>query len=217
MVEVSAKDIKVNPTAFKYLRLQKGKLEPLARFMDQWLRSYRDALMADYLGIRPHLPALQEPTIGQVLDVGSGLGGIDILLHRHYRSSIVPVLLDGWKDEARMDLHRKTYNDMDVAERFHRDNGVIPVVGVDANVRPIMPLSYPAFLVISLGSWCFHYAPELYLEYVLANSTPDATVIVDVRKDKPEWHAAMDKAFRLKAVIHGAAKFDRCVYARGGQ
>jgi SAM-dependent methyltransferase len=214
MVDVSAKDIKVNPLAFKYLRLQKGKLEPLSRNMDQWLKAYRAALAADYTGIHSYLPKLQEGVVGQVLDVGSGLGGIDILLYRHYSNSIVPVLLDGWKDAPRMDLHRKTYNDMDVAERFHRDNGVVPVVGVDANMRPIIPLSYPAFLVISLGSWCFHYAPELYLEYVLANTTPEATIIVDVRKEKPEWKHAMDQAFNLKAVIHGAAKFDRCVYER---
>jgi SAM-dependent methyltransferase len=135
---VSAKDIKVGESAFQFLRLQKGKLEPMARDFPRWLKHYHGALDQDYSGIKMYLPPLPATeNVGAVLDVGSGLGGIDILLYRHYEGKrVVPVLMDGWKDEPRMVLHRKTYNDMDVAERFHRDNGVVPVVGVDANMKP---------------------------------------------------------------------------------
>lgn len=211
--KVTADDIKVSNEAFKFLVLQKGRLDDKRDDRAAWEAAYREALNHNYAAIAPHLPERRSVRgMPNFLDIGSGLGGIDILISRHYGGEAIPCLLDGVKDKPVMTLHRCTYNDMDVAQRFHADNGSIPITWVDPKMKPLPPLSCPVFLVVSFGSWCFHYAPELYLEYALANSTKRATFIIDVRKDKPEWKRMLDANLRLKAVVHGAIKFDRCVY-----
>jgi hypothetical protein len=57
-----------------------------------------------------------------VLDVGSGLGGIDVLLNRHYLATagnpLEVALLDGIDDMPEVSFHDRTYNDMAVAIDF---------------------------------------------------------------------------------------------------
>lgn len=210
---VSAADIKVSAEAFKFLKLQKGKLEPFAHDFDKWLHAYRTALQLDYDMLAPHLPNFDD-NIEQTLDIGSGLGGIDILLYRHYSGLIVPILLDGTNDTPVMTFHRKTYSSARVAEAFHAVNGVSPVAFVDPAMSPMMPLSVPAKLVVSLGSWCFHYAPDVYLQYVLDNTAPGATIITDLRKGKDDWKKQLNDVLSLQSVIHMATKFDRMVFKK---
>jgi len=201
-------NIKVSDQAFGYLRLQKGSLDIFARDRQQWEGAYRASLMADYLQMRPFLPN----DAAFVLDIGSGLGGIDILLHRHYQGSIIPILFDGVDDKPLMELHRKTFSNFHVAEMFHADNGVGRILSVDANRKPLVPLGLAVPLVISLGSWCFHYPPEIYLDYVLEHSTKGTILIIDVRKDKDAWRTLLGERFELRTVVHASSKHDRIIY-----
>lgn len=210
--QVSADDIKVSDAAFAYLVLQKGKLDPLRGERALWLAEYQAGLQRNYDAIKSYLPRKPNGDNCPVVDIGSGLGGIDILLHRHYAGRVVPTLVDGVEDAPRMVLHRQTYNDMQVAAAFHADNGVEAIAYVDPRMKPLPPLAQPAFLVVSFGSWCFHYAPELYLDWALANAIKGATFIIDVRKDKPEYRDKLATRLDLKAIVHGAVKFDRCVF-----
>lgn len=214
-VTVDASDIEVDGEAFNFLRLQKGKLDPLVTDWPKWLAAYRAGLQNDYQGMKPFLPILPQTELGLTLvDIGSGLGGIDILLQRHYEGRINPVLVDGAKDKPVMKFHRNTFNSMQVASRFHERNGNPVVQGIDANMRELPALSTPAFLVISLGAWCFHLPPDLYLDWVLRAVRKGSVLILDVRKDKPEWSRQLAAAFEVskKPPILDSKKFQRTVY-----
>jgi hypothetical protein len=208
VAQVMGPGIRVADQAFEYLKLQKGGLDQFSHDRKRWENAYRIALLTDYVQIKPHLPK----TARYVLDIGSGLGGIDILLHRHYDGACLPVLMDGYSDQPVMELHRKTFSNFHVAELFHADNGVGRIIGIDANRRPLQVLPAPMPLVISLGSWCFHYPVDLYLDYVVQNTERGSVIIVDVRKDKPQWRSQLSERFELKAVVHVAPKRDRIVY-----
>lgn len=210
--QVTADDIIVPARAMKYLAIQRGKLAPLARKADQFVEAYKASLMDDYNSIRYYLPPLSFDTLHPVLDVGGGMSGISLMLDKHYGGHIIPVILDGRKDRPTVLYHRRTFNDVDVTSEFHRANGVYPIGYVDANALPLLPLAEKAALVISFAAWCFHFAPTLYLDYVVDNIVPGARLILDVRKDKPEWMEQLKYKFTLRAMIHSSAKFDRVVF-----
>lgn len=210
---VISDDVKVSDHAFEFLRLQKGKLEPIAKDRKRWELEYNRSLRSDYLEMKPYLPKLGSPSF--VLDVGSGLGGIDVLLNRHYHGYLTPILLDGIEDDPVMRKHRFTYSNFEVAKAFHRDNGVEPILSVEpiAAMKAAPPLAKVS-LVISLGSWCFHYAPDTYLDFVLRSVKQDAVIITDVRRgdDKVAWMEMLEKVFVLRAVIRRSDKYQRCVF-----
>ena len=215
--EVNADDIKVSNEAFSYLRLQKGKLQPLEHDRKAWEAAYRQQLTETFSVLRPHLPVMEHVGADCFLDVGSGLGGIDILIHRHYGGEMTPILMDGIADAplARStkngNLHAHTFSHAAVADAFMRDNGVIPVMFVDP--RMPQPLSVPVPLVVSFGAWCFHFPPEMYLDYVKANVRKGATLILDVRKSKPEWMELLSGVFELRTTITVSSdKLVRCVF-----
>jgi hypothetical protein len=213
-------EIKVSDAAFEYLRVQKGSLDRFATNRALWERAYHDDLAATYQGIRQYLP----PRCWGMLDIGSGLGGIDILLSRHYASIGKPPyvnLLDGESDPPKMHLHRETFNDMRVAQQFLKANGIS--LERFAYYTPDGPaamglenLPKPYDLVVSFGSWCFHYAPDTYLPVLLAGGGlhTDSVVIVDVRKDKPDWLAQLQAPFELAGVIRDARKYMRMAFKK---
>jgi hypothetical protein len=202
----------VSDEAFAYLRLQKGRLEPLADDRKRWHIAYEHALLSDYMEMRAHLPA----QCWGLLDIGSGLGGIDVLLSRHYGTQPYLYLLDGVNDPPEMKLHRETFSNERVARGFLRSNGVrsdrIGYYGPDAtSVRA------PYDLVLSLGSWCFHYEPNVYLPRLMAGGGlhVDSRLIVDLRRDKPEWEAQLfGVGLRALAIVRESAKFRRIVFVR---
>lgn len=199
----------VDDRHFAYLSLQKGSLDRLKGDRAAWQRAYETSLAEDLAGMRPFLPA----TCRNVLDIGSGLGGIDALLNRHYGGGLDVRLLDGVDDPPVMTLHRKSFNSMAVARDFLDRNGVsgfgfyspaearaaTPVVGIEFD------------LIISLGSWCFHYAPSEYLEFVYRCCTPRTVLLLDVRADKPEWRAQLHTRFFEVACAKASRKFNRLV------
>lgn len=196
---------------FEYLRLQKGKLEPLADNRERWHEAYERDLWGTYVEMRPHLPA----RCNRILDVGSGLGGIDILLFRHYEGMTGITLLDGLNDPPVMDKHAKTFSNGQAAADFMRRNEV-PSAHVwlaDPSAADVL-VGGPLYdLVVSFGSWCFHYPPAVYLERVIQASHPGTVFVLDVRRDKGEWTSQVLERFREIASLRVSAKFARGVYA----
>lgn len=205
----------VDDEQFEYLRLQKGSLFEISHDRERWQAAYEDELQQTYYGMLKHLP----DTCWGVLDIGSGLGGIDILLTRHYAPDPPYIhLLDGENDEPRMTLHRQTFNSMKVARRFQIANGVRPdrfsYFTVATNVLP-----RPYDLVLSLGSWCFHYPPDTYLPLLLSGGGlhMDSVLIMDVRTGKPDYAAQIAASLERVAIIKEAPKYTRAVYRRRQQ
>lgn len=209
--EISSR-IAVNDEQFEYLRWQKGSLFELSQDRERWQAAYEHELRQTYFEIRKYLP---DPCWG-VLDIGSGLGGIDVLLTRHYADSPPYIhLLDGEQDSPRMRLHRQTFNNMKVARAFQIANGV-RTDRFSYFTTGASNLPRPYDLVLSLGSWCFHYPPDTYLPLLLSGGGlhMDSVLIVDVRRTKPEYEQQLAQSLERVDVIRSERKYTRSVYRR---
>lgn len=207
----------VEDSHFEYLRLQKGKLDPWAHDRAAWLERYEIDLQRTFESIRPYLPV----SCWGVLDIGSGLGGIDVLLYRHYapltngRGPFVN-LLDGEDNAPQMRLHRETFNSMAVARDFLTKNGVPGERFGYVRTREKF-VQKPYDLVVSFGSWCFHYPPEVYLPLLLGGGGlhVDSIIVVDLRRDRPLWERQLFGAgLRPIAVVREETKYRRIVFAK---
>lgn len=194
----------IRDEAFQYLAIQRGKIAEHASDRVRWTQAYIDSLMADFTGMLPHLPKAAD----RILDVGSGMGGIDILLAKHFHQPEV-WLLDGDDDSPVMVKHAQTFNCMQTARRFLTMNGVLNIVCSSPGME-VQPA--PCNLVVSLQSWCFHYNPEVYLPFVLACCVPGTILILDVRKDYKTWYRVLEAKLRRIETIYSGAKFERVVF-----
>lgn len=212
------REIKVSSTVivedhhFAYLRLQKGKLHDLSDNRALWHAAYEKDLRETYEEIAPFLPL----DCWGLLDIGSGLGGIDLLISRHYAGQTFIHLLDGEDDPPVMRLHRETFNDMRVARDFLVKNGIrSDHFGYLTTRDQLVPKPYD--LVVSFGSWCFHYEPNVYLPLLVGGGGlhEGSIVIVDLRRDKEDWRAQFwDAKFRNVAVVRESKKFQRVVWQK---
>ncbi len=209
-------NFKISDEAFPYLVVQKGHLWHLKDDRAAWEAAYNQSLENTINTITPFLP----DNCGEILDVGSGLGGIDTLIARRnfLRHGVYSgvTLLDGENDLPEVSLHSKTFNHMAVAERFQNVNGVTDFRYVAPELnhgKGIMPAYYD--LIVSFGAWCFHFPPSLYLNYVISHCKKGTVLILDVRNNKPEWLMHLQAALGPSTVIRESAKFTkhRFVYA----
>lgn len=208
--EVSRRVI-VRDAHFEYLRLQKGSLFSLCHDRERWHAAYELDLWNTFSEIRNHLP----PRCWGLLDIGSGLGGIDVLLNRHYGDDPYIHLLDGENDAPEMRLHRQTFNSMKIARDFLTTNGVrSDRFGYFTTGAQNLPRPYD--LVISLGSWCFHYEPDTYLPLLLGGGGlhVDSVVIVDVRNGKVDYDLQLGRSLECVQIIRRERKYTRAVYRR---
>ena len=204
MAEEVAPAIHISDAAFEYLMIQRGRIANLSSDRARWTPAYIDTLVADFDALQPFLPASAD----RILDVGSGLGGIDILLARHLHNPEV-WLLDGDDDSPVMVKHAQTFNCMRTARRFLEQNGVSDVVTISPALEQ-QPA--PCDLIVSLQSWCFHYAPAVYLDFVRSCCRPGTVLAIDVRRDKPMWQNQLDQVFTAQGVAMQGDKYDRRIY-----
>lgn len=203
--------LRVDPEHFEYLRIQKGSLDKYTGDFNDWHVRYVLDIRRTFQEVRPWLPE----KCSALLDVGSGLGGVDILFWRHYaerNQQPFVCLLDGLADKPTMRLHRQTFNDMRIARNFHVKNGVNPLAFGCAGPG-VTRFDQPFDLIVSFGSWCFHYPPRQYLERIRPALTPATVLILDVRAGKADWHDELAGAgLELVTMIRSQAKFSRCVF-----
>ena len=153
-------------------------------------RHYNALMKKEFDTIEPHLP----PRIRNVLDIGGGLGGVDVFLNRSQpegpafhlldRNRVDPVMRYGYRDTT------EAYNSFAVAQAYLTTAGIAPeqISFYDADVKEeleqLMALDVRFDLILSLKSWCFHYPVETYLALVRKLLARDGVLIVDVRRDR---------------------------------
>lgn len=146
---------------------------------------YNTDMWSEYISIKDQLPESAE----NILDIGCGIGGIDIYLYKHYKNSSNIYLIDksaiddnlhyGFKDQGSF------YNSLLLTRTFLIENNVPEerIFVQEANAENIIEFNQQFDLIISLISWGFHYPVETYLRSAFDKLKTNGMIIIDVRKD----------------------------------
>jgi SAM-dependent methyltransferase len=172
-------------------------------------RAFNRDMAREYEEIRPHLPRRAVA----ILDIGCGVGGIDVLLHRHYGT---PRLYLADRTETSGEVYYgfaergAFYNSLDATRRLLLTNGVperaMRFREVGAECRLDVPEALD--LVISLISWGFHYPVAVYADQLRALLRPGGRVILDARKGT-DGRAQLEKRFPRVTTISETRKKER--------
>lgn len=197
----------IEPEHFRYLEHQHGRVSSHAKNFKRWKQAYEDSLAAIYANVAPALPAGAR----SILDIGSGLGGIDVLLSRHYGGACTVSLLDGDMAPPEVEWSFKPHNDMTLARDFLAKNGV-------TDVRAILPgrLAESAEgkfdLIVSFSAYPFHIHPGNYLGDLKKVIHEKTVMILEVRRTRRDWLEMMVEAFGIPEVLDRDVKWVRCVF-----
>ena len=175
--------ISIPPEAEQFIRLQRTHYpdgQPLAEHFNRDIRQ-------EFATLHTHLP----PAPRCILDIGCGVGGIDIPLFEHYgrprdlqfylldKTSTTPQVYYGFQARGAY------YNSLAITRKLLESNG-IPAASIhllEATDDCRITLPGPLDLVISLLSWGYHYPVETYLPAVHRLLAPGGTLILDVREN----------------------------------
>lgn len=195
--------MEISVPEFPYLRVQKGEIKQgvdIYEFQDLYNKRLREI----YFQIKDFLPE----ECRSIMDVGSGLGGINAILNWHYGGNCKVTLLDGEETDPVCELHRKPFNSMKQAGHLLKRCGV-----KDFNyMTPEVNSPVECELIVSFGSWCFHIHPNDYLDVVRKSLLRRGTLIVDVRTQKPEYLELLKSKFHFVASFPDGHKITRCVF-----
>ena len=172
---------------------------------------YERDMTKEYLSIKDYLP---EPC-ASILDIGCGIGGIDVFISKHYgdKHSIL-YLLDKTSIEDDIDYgfetKREFYNSLDLAKTMLMSNGIAEkyIYLIEATDQNEIPISDKVDLVISLISWGFHYPVETYLDKAYDVLVEGGSMIIDVRIGT-NGIDLLNNIFRKVDVILEEKKFHR--------
>jgi SAM-dependent methyltransferase len=129
-------------------------------------------------------------TCTSILDIGCGIGGIDLLLYQFYTNELWEpdlYLLDSYEESEHVSYgyHNRfsVYNDLMITKKFLMGNGILEhrIHLIAANDDYMINSSDQVEMVISLGSWGYHYPLQLYLNEVLRLLVPGGVVITTLR------------------------------------
>jgi SAM-dependent methyltransferase len=192
----------------RYLQLQRGALWDYSHDLPTWLTLYHHSISKDANAIQLASPR----HVKSFLDVGSGLSGVGILLKRFWDGAEA-YLLDGEDDDSVVEKHAQTFNSGAVTRDFWQVNNAQLAGYFTPDTLDKVPLMH-FDLVFSLQSWCFHFPPDDYLDFVASRTSRDSVLIVDVRHNRKEWIKQLERYFRATQVIQRSTKCDRIVWRK---
>lgn len=195
--------------AFQYAVLTRGDLDVLKHDPSSWAAAFDTTSAQDWAQVVPHLTSTDK----HLLDIGCGMGAFDIYAIK--QAGLHATLLDG-EDAIPMVVNQDMpFMKREVVTNFLKFNGC-PEDKFDYVTPETWNLAPVVDVVVSLRSWCFHYAPATYLQKVL--DLKPRMVVVDMRVDKPEWRQQMASVFKFGRCIGVApnGKWHRNVYTARG-
>ena len=159
---------------------------------------------SEYEDIKAWLPE----KCSKSLDIGCGIGGIDVLLHKHYNrdANLQFYLLDKTSVAKNVYYHFEKqaafYNSLKVAEEFLCCNGTNRqnIHLLEATEDCCINAEPGIDLVISLLSWGFHYPISTYISQVHDIIRPGGHVITDIRKGTAGEKELADKFSKLQVI-----------------
>ena len=149
-----------------------------------------------------------------ILDIGSGVAGIDIMLHKHYKDKEIDFhLLDKTEVNSKVyygiEKEAAYYNSLNIAKNILMANGIEEKNIHTQEVRGKEIFPGKRFdMIISLISWGFHYPVNTYIDEVYDALVTGGVLIIDVRKNT-EGEDLLLKKFGLESVIYEAQKYRR--------
>ena len=141
---------------------------------------YRD-ISIEFDRFKSYLPN----PVNNILDIGCGVGAINIFLNKFYENRPKFHLLDknyvsnkivyGFKKSK-----TEGYNNLEVTKKFLEANDINlkNIYTYDADKNELKAIKYD--LVISLVSWGYHYPIETYIKYLKESSNEKTVFIFDI-------------------------------------
>lgn len=179
-----------NTNYLNYLLLQRTRLKTEYLLNDQSnsqivTQSINSMTKKDYELIEPFLP--KQAT--NILDIGCGLGTIDVFLHNKYPNSKIYLQdkTDTIKEERKYNGFNEQYyyyNNLDLLFEFLKENGVSNFEIIDGENLFNFNIKYD--LIISLLSCGWHYSITQYLNFIKNNISQKGILIIDVRNNTEE-------------------------------
>lgn len=153
--------------------------------------------------------------VGAVLDIGAGVGGIDVLLWKKCRPALC--LLDYDKSAPKlkygMQPTGEPYNSMKATEQMQKRNGVQGVeyyTPEDVDKGALMGRGFD--LIISCLSWGYHYPVQTYLKAAYETIKEDGAIIIDVRADDDKrWRIPVETMFRDWRILARGNKREKII------
>ena len=135
---------------------------------------------SEFNSIKEYLPQ----NVKNIMDVGCGLGIIDIFLNRFYQKNLNFYLLDKNKIDKKIKYgfsqDYESYNDLEETRNLllnnHLNENSINIIDVDKKIE----IKQKIDLVISLKSMGYHYPFENYLKLFSNCCTKQTTFIFDI-------------------------------------
>jgi SAM-dependent methyltransferase len=147
------------------------------------MEAYKKDMQFEYDEIKDFLPV----KVNNILDIGCGIGGIDVLLSQHYKSQETHFYcLDRTQIDSIFYGFNKTaafYNSLENTKQFLQLNEVRNINILEANSRYTIPTDEKFDLIISLISWGYHFPVDTYLKDVYSHLNDRGHLIVDIRID----------------------------------
>lgn len=155
----------------------------------------------------------------KVMDIGCGVGGIDVLINQRYDNIVKLYLLD--KTEINKQVFYKFnstgafYNSLETAKKMLSINGLSGdrITLMEARKDNKILVDDKMDLVISLLSWGHHYPVSVYLDEVDRILAPHGLLIMDVRAGTSGLDE-LQKRFSLSKQIYQCDKYRRMLFQR---
>ena len=185
--------MKITKEMEKFIQLQRTDIES-----SKLLQQFEKSLVNDYGSIVNHIPI----DCKRILDIGCGIGGIDLFLYYYYFGKPDIHLLDYSKTSEKIyygyQKEGAIYNNLDLTKQFLTMNGVDKknLAFYDAGNDEFPTKQFD--LIISLLSWCFHYPLETYLEKV--KKVKRGVMIIDVRNNTDQIETLKDNFESVKII-----------------
>ena len=163
----------------------------------------------EFDALKPHLDL---PEGSLIMDIGCGLGLINILIHESFPVSHIALVDIEINDITHHGFQQNgaAYNSLDTAKKFLEDNikGNVEILTINPEEDDL--LRYPKHsydLIFSLISCGFHYPVETYLNefnHLLKN---EGMILIDLRKG--ENHENLLEQYKIVSTIASTAQYDR--------
>jgi len=147
------------------------------------IKDYDTDMQKEFNDIKEYLPNKCD----NILDIGCGLCGMDVLLAMYYNNDVTLNLVDkdviediiyyGYKEKTSF------YNSFTIAEKILRSNKINKFRFINANCGSALVGLEKQDLIISLLSCGYHYPVETYIEKINELLTDDGVLIIDIREN----------------------------------